>query len=160
VELRYGGQGVLIPAVGPTGVIYVGSSDQRLYAINPNGSLRWSYLTGDVVHSSPAVAADGTVYVTSNDLKLYALDPGGSLKWTYATQVSSRLTSPVLGGDGAIYVGSTDHSLYAINPDGSEKWAYATTDRIEVCPALRADVAILCRPTKTALFMPSILTAA
>ncbi len=30
------------PAVGPDGTIYVGSRDFSLYAINPDGTLKWS----------------------------------------------------------------------------------------------------------------------
>ena len=48
------------------GVVYVGSTDEKLYAFpascsNPCSPLR-SIATGDVVDSSPAVA-DGVVYV-------------------------------------------------------------------------------------------------
>jgi len=34
----------------------VGSTDNKLYAINPDGTLKWSYATGnDVYYSSPAL---------------------------------------------------------------------------------------------------------
>jgi outer membrane protein assembly factor BamB len=55
--------------------VYVGSNDNNLYAINPDGSLKWSYTTGDLVQSSPAIGADGTVYVGSWDGNLYAFGP-------------------------------------------------------------------------------------
>ena len=35
----------------------------NLYAINSNGTLKWSYGTGDL--SSPAIGDDGTVYFGS-----------------------------------------------------------------------------------------------
>ncbi len=44
----------------------------RVYAINPDGSLKWRYTTGDWVISSPAIASDGTLYIGSDDKKLYA----------------------------------------------------------------------------------------
>ena len=34
------------PAIGLDGTIYVGSYDINLYAINPDGSLKWKYATG------------------------------------------------------------------------------------------------------------------
>jgi len=34
------------PAIGSDGTIYVGSYDSNLYAINPDGSLKWKYSTG------------------------------------------------------------------------------------------------------------------
>ncbi|HEU0002754.1 MAG TPA: PQQ-binding-like beta-propeller repeat protein [Ktedonobacteraceae bacterium] len=55
------------------GVIYFGSNDRKLYALNAStGKLIWSYTTGLDVIGSPAVA-NGVAYVGSNDKKLYAL---------------------------------------------------------------------------------------
>ncbi len=53
--------------MGADETVYVGSFDGYLYALNPNGALRWRYLTGSPVGSSPAVGADGTLYVGSLD---------------------------------------------------------------------------------------------
>ena len=60
------------PAIGADGTVYVGAGDGNLYAINPGGTIKWSYLTGKPVDSSPAIASDGRVYVGSWDGKLYA----------------------------------------------------------------------------------------
>jgi outer membrane protein assembly factor BamB len=51
----------------------VGSGDSYLYAINPDGTLKWKYLTGSAMESSPAIASDGTIYVGSGDNYLYAI---------------------------------------------------------------------------------------
>jgi outer membrane protein assembly factor BamB len=53
--------------------VYVGSGDHCLYAINPEGTLKWTCKTGDWVDSSPAIGPDGTVYVGSEDGYLYAI---------------------------------------------------------------------------------------
>ena len=54
------------PAVA-NGVVYVGSNDGNLYALNAStGAKLWSYPTGAAVASSPAVA-NGVVYVGSDD---------------------------------------------------------------------------------------------
>ncbi len=100
------------PAIGSDGTIYVGSEDHKLYAINPDGSLKWSYATDDVVDSSPAMGSDGTLYVGSGDGKLYAINPDGTLKWSYAT-AKAITSSPAIGSDGTLYVGSGDGKLYA-----------------------------------------------
>jgi outer membrane protein assembly factor BamB len=60
--------------------VYVGCRDGKLYALNPNGSLKWSYNTeGEIGFSSPAIAVDGTVYVGSDagggDGTLWAFGP-------------------------------------------------------------------------------------
>ena len=47
------------------GVVYVGSDDHNVYALNAStGAKLWSFTTGDYVDSSPAVA-NGVVYVGS-----------------------------------------------------------------------------------------------
>ena len=63
------------PAVGPDGMVYVGSRDNSLYAFNSDGSLVWTYETGRFwdVASSPALDSDGNAYVGSNDNRVYCL---------------------------------------------------------------------------------------
>ena len=73
------------PALGADGTIYVGSRDNYLYAINPDGSLGWRFETGDDIFSSPVLGADGTIYVGSDDNYLYAINPDGSLRWRFET---------------------------------------------------------------------------
>ena len=86
------------PAIGSDGTIYVGSRDDMFYAINPNGTLKWSYTTGHIVVSSPAIGSDGTVYVGSYDDKLYA----------FGESTASVLSAPqnmyAFGGDGYVSV--------------------------------------------------------
>ena len=50
-----------------------GSDRGKLYALNPNGTLKWAFTTGSTVRSSPALGLAGTVYVGSDDHKLYAV---------------------------------------------------------------------------------------
>jgi len=126
------------PTIGFDGTIYVGSWDDKLYALNPDGTLKWSYITGGYVNSSPAIGLDGTIYVGSNDDKLYALNPDGTLKWSYETG-DSIISSPAIGFDGTIYVGSRDYKLYALNPDGTLKWSYETGRSIISSPAIGFD---------------------
>ncbi len=119
-------------------VIYVGGYDHYLYAINPDGSLKWKYQTGDRIFSSPAVAPDRTIYVGSHDHCFYAINPDGSLKWKYQTG-DYIYSSPAVAPDGTIYVGSYDHYLYAINPDGSLKWKYLTGNKLYSSPTVTSD---------------------
>ena len=73
------------PAV-VNGVVYFGSDDGNVYALNAStGAKLWSYATGDGVDSSPAVA-NGVVYVGSDDGNVYALNAStGAKLWSYAT---------------------------------------------------------------------------
>jgi outer membrane protein assembly factor BamB len=109
------------PAVDPgRDMIYVGSNDNKLYAINSNGSLEWAFTTGGDVISSPAVGSDGTIYVGSNDNRVYAIRPDGTQKWQFVTGGDVR-SSPAIASDGTIYIGSDDGNMYAFDPTGTPK---------------------------------------
>ncbi len=54
------------------GVVYIGSHDHKLYALDAiTGAILWSYSMGDGIDSSPAVV-NGVVYIGSYDGKVYA----------------------------------------------------------------------------------------
>jgi subtilisin family serine protease/outer membrane protein assembly factor BamB len=63
------------PAVDANGIIYVGCYDNFLYAVNPDGTLRRTWATGNIVRSSPALAGTALM-VGSNDGCIYAFDAG------------------------------------------------------------------------------------
>jgi outer membrane protein assembly factor BamB len=63
------------PAIDANGVVYLGCYDGLVYAVNPDGTLRRTWSTGDIIRSSPAIA--GTkLYIGSNDRRLYAFELG------------------------------------------------------------------------------------
>jgi len=51
-----------------------------LYALNPDGSLRWRLRTGGITESSPVIAREGTIYLGVNQ-ELWAINPDGTQKW-------------------------------------------------------------------------------
>lgn len=114
------------PVVGSDGTIYIGSNDYRLYAFEPNGTVKWYYETGDEIRSTPAIGCDGSIYVTSKDGFLYAINSDGTFNWktrinTYYS--GGYASSPVIGEDCTIYVGGND-GLYSISPSGGLNWCY------------------------------------
>ena len=115
--------------IGTDGTIYIGSDDTKLYAINPDGTLKWIYATGNAISGSAAIGADGTIYIGSSDYKLYAINPNGTLKWSYKTG-DQIWGSPAIGADGTIYISCIYDKIYALNPDGTLKWSYSTGDLI------------------------------
>ena len=110
------------------GTIYIGSDDDNLYAINPNGTQKWRFDTGSRVESSPVVDVDGTVYVGCGDGNVYAFKPAARLadptgagglnfaagEWTFPTG-DEIPSSPVLGREGFIHIGSNDNNFYTIS---------------------------------------------
>lgn len=124
--------------LAPDGTLY--ASADGLYAIAPDGKVKWKFFPG-ATHcaSSPAVGPDGTVFVGCHDDALYALDPvTGAKKWEFRTgdDVDS---SPSVAPDGTVYVGSDDHKLYAFAPGGMVKFAVTTNGPVRSSPAQAAD---------------------
>jgi outer membrane protein assembly factor BamB len=108
------------------GVVYVGSRDNFLYAIDINsGVKKWSFETGGDIFSSPAVV-DGVVYIGSNDESLYAIDKDtGELTWRYETNSSVGSTPSVV--DGVVFAGDNDGFPYAVDAiHGDLKWSTPT----------------------------------
>ena len=66
-EFETGGRVSSSPAIGSDGTVYVGSEDNKLYAINGKSGVKlWEFETGSHVWiSSPVIGSDGTVYVGS-----------------------------------------------------------------------------------------------
>lgn len=126
------------PAVDKNGVIYIGGMDNYLYAINPDGTQKWSYQTQQPIETTPAIANDGTIYVTSDDGNLYALTPSGSLKWMYDSTAGFLTSSPIIGSDGTIYVES-NYVLCAFTPNGIIKWRNSKCNIDRSTPAIGTD---------------------
>ena len=62
------------PAVGNDGIVYFGSRDGKIYALDEkNGKKKWEYETGGFIHSSPVIKPKGTLYIGSGDGKIYAI---------------------------------------------------------------------------------------
>ena len=83
------------PAVA-NGVVYVGSQDDNVYALNAStGARLWSFTTGgSVFFSSPGVA-NGVVYVGSEDFKIYAFDKtGGTLARATLRRPNPKMLRP------------------------------------------------------------------
>ena len=111
------------PAIDKNKTVYIGSYSNYFYAINPNGTMKWQYETGEGVESSPAIAEDGTIYVGSDDAKLYAFNPNGTKKWSLTIGDGWVYVSPVIDEDGIIYVASVNgNNICAVYPNGTKKW--------------------------------------
>lgn len=126
------------PAIDDNGTVYVGSSDGNLYAILADGSLGWTFSTGDSSYSSPLIGPDGTIYIGTYTNELYAVNPDGSQKWRFTA--GGRLqSSPAIADDGTIYIGCNDYNLYAVNPNGTQKWTVPTGNVVRSSPSIGTD---------------------
>ena len=121
------------PTVGPDGVIYTGGDG--IYAINPDGTLRWHFVTGGHVASAPAVLPDGTVVAGCQDDLVYAIAPNGQKRWDFRAGADIE-AAPAVGDDGTIYIGADDDKLYALAPDGTLRWAFTTGGDVRASAAV------------------------
>lgn len=132
------------PAIADDGTIYVSVSSGEFVALNPNGSIKWTYPTGRYP-TGCAIGGDGTIYVASTDSSLYALNPDGSLKWVYQSG-GAVYYPPVIGQSGIIYVGPNDGYYYAITSAGTLSWKLqllSSSPHSGATAALAADETIL-----------------
>jgi outer membrane protein assembly factor BamB len=131
------------------GMLFFGSADTYVYAIDKSGKQKWKFKTGGAVHSSP-VFNQNTLFITSRDHYLYAVDAGtGKLKWKY--QLGDALlphnwgweyflSSPVISAN-LVYAGGADGFIYALDIiNGQLKWKYKTEGRVRCTPAIKNDV--------------------
>ena len=158
-KFQTGGRVISSPAV-MGGVVYFGSTDGNLYAVNAgSGTLKWKSATQSWVVSSPAVAS-GVVYFESYDSNFYAVDAAtGQLKWKFLTGGEKRyagthlhhlepaaetmpdpwdffLSSPSVW-NGAVYFGSGDGNIYALDANsGALQWKFHTGDVVHSSPAI------------------------
>ena len=132
------------PAIGTGGRVYVPDNDayspSTMCAVNSDGALAWSYISGSgsFVWSSAAIGADGMVYMGSWDDNVYAIDSAGTLAWSYVTGFWVD-SSPAVGSDGRLYVGSWDSGVYALDSDGTLAWTYMTGVSVSSSPAIGSD---------------------
>jgi len=135
------------PAVAPDGTIYLGGDNFVLYALNPDGTTKWTYTaTSAFDTSSVAVADDGTVYAGCLDGNLYALSPTGTLNWKYTVPGAGTAIgdtgvscSPAVAADGTIYFKDTASTLYALSPTGALKWTATVPGESYAAPTVAPD---------------------
>ncbi|MEM2179004.1 MAG: PQQ-binding-like beta-propeller repeat protein [Candidatus Methanomethylicaceae archaeon] len=102
------------PSISKDGTIYVSFNDNYLYALNPDGKLKWKFDAELNVDSSPAIDSNGTIYFGSYDNYLYALNLDGKLKWKFRTRDKIESSSIVIGPNKTIYCKDWEGYLYAI----------------------------------------------
>ena len=138
--------------IGADGTIYFGlKSSKYLYALYPNGNLKWKCPTASPVYSL-VIGANGIIYgatAGSPGRCIYAFDPNGNVKWIY--DAGGAVRSLAIGNNGVLYFGSQTittpmqfrlNALEDIGDNYKEKWTFYTSDNtgyIYGVPAIGAD---------------------
>jgi len=94
------------PALAPDGTIYLHTNTDRdgiVYALSPDGGLKWVQKVNWYPYVPPSAGPDGAVYVGSIST-IYRISPDGGIDWQYRDPGSPKIqVSPTVGPDGLVY---------------------------------------------------------
>ena len=121
------------PTLGHDLTVYAPSYNGIIYAINPDGSEKWSHTVGRFLRASATVANDGSIYHLNSEGLLH-LDSNGNVLTNNATY-SSNDPSVTIADDGRLYVANGSTLLY-LEADGSEIWSVDVGGGIEGTPVI------------------------
>jgi outer membrane protein assembly factor BamB len=132
------------PTVGPDGTIYIGANNSNMYAVAPDGTMKWLFeaereLAG--IWTTPCLSADGsTIYFGANKGGVYALNTSdGSKRWQFQVY-GSIYASSALDSRGILYTGTTIEHLYAVDTtQGEPIWDLDNHNQIWSAPSIRPD---------------------
>ncbi len=141
------------PVIGEGNIIYTPACT-ALWSLNPDGSRRWTYITGNnTVNSSPLIAGDGTIYFTAGGY-LYAVrddDSTATFLWKADLQaIADRPFSPVADSNGNVYISmvlkamtDTGQIVYVSNlcsvKSGVVNWSREFDQEIKSAPVVGSD---------------------
>ncbi|MFZ5564566.1 MAG: PQQ-binding-like beta-propeller repeat protein [Thermodesulfobacteriota bacterium] len=86
--------------VGTDNTVYFTGGDY-LYAVNFDGTSKWTLAHNDFSYRAPVMGTDGTLYVKSRET-VVAINPDGTQKWKFFT----------FNGDGELLVGRQGNIIY------------------------------------------------
>jgi outer membrane protein assembly factor BamB len=150
------GKGVFSSAViDKEGTVYIGSADQRFYAIDRTGNEKWHIQTGGVIDSSALLDDDGRVFFGSGDGQVYAARRDtGEVLWRFKahTPAEARAVFGVkshnvnwfegnigLLPDGTLLAPNDNNIVYALDRDGgARKTQYLGNEMVWSLPAVNA----------------------
>jgi outer membrane protein assembly factor BamB len=136
------------PAVAADGTVYFAAgyatdlplsrSRGCLYALSPEGTLRWRYKANGSDWSAPSVGADGTIYITAGD-DLVAVARHGKRRWSIRLDLLGGADScPAIDAAGSVYVWGWD--FFAVRPTGQGEWRISVEgDSEDTGPAIGTD---------------------
>ena len=144
-----GGEVISSPTVSGN-IVYVGSGDGRLYALDVRtGARRWMYEAGGAIATTPAVSRGRVFFGTRGGTYVAAEAGSGQRIWSFRTGAPLKLpwghesgdyyvSSPVVVG-GTVIFGGADGVVYALDVvTGEVRWRARTGGRIRSSPAVSA----------------------
>ena len=119
--------------------IFAPSSDNKLYAVDFDGLLQWTFETEDPLWASPTYSEScDCIYQASMDHYLYAIDPAnGKLVWKSEDLGGPIVSKPALSEDGLIILSTFNNEVIALNEKSrSVEWRHQTSDWAWASPVI------------------------
>ncbi|MGB0766577.1 MAG: PQQ-binding-like beta-propeller repeat protein, partial [Phycisphaeraceae bacterium] len=141
------GGAVLSSPIIVDGVVYVGSEDKHLHAIDAKtGEAKWKLPAESLIDASP-VYDRGVIYIGTDGGVLHAIDAEtGKANWQFKTggRIAGEVALTDRDGVRVVVVGSHDGLLYCLNAaTGNKIWTYETGDYINCGVVLVGDTIVL-----------------
>lgn len=111
------------PALAPDGTVYVHGSEGFVFALTPDGGLKWIHKVNSYPYVPLATGPQGEVYVGSVQ-RLTAIHPDGTERWRFTDAGAQGIEcGPAVGPDSNIYL-ANDLGLgaYSLSPNGQLRW--------------------------------------
>lgn len=122
-EVTLGGN-VFSSPIYDNGMVFVGCTDNKLYAYDTTGNLKWTANTGTVYHECPIVS-NGIVYFPDRDAINAFNANTGSLVWRFSGGGGNMILK-----NNVIY--TNNNQLYAIDAiTGISRWQYYTGSNLQ-----------------------------
>lgn len=132
------------PISDMTGTIYLGTAESQgqgdeiegtLHAVNPDGSLRWTFRTLGGILSSAAANRFGNVVVGDTEGIVYCLKPDGKQLWHRQLLGMIMYANPLIEDDGTVYILTqmmsgnelVSSTLFRLDPEGAVDWSRPLT---------------------------------
>ncbi len=103
--------------------------DSEIYAVSPDGSLKWKLITNQdsVLYTSPVISADQN-FIMQNNYSLWKINNVTGVLSSFTDSFMNKINyfyEPVIGRDGTIYTAGVGYTsaLIAFSPDGKMKWS-------------------------------------
>ncbi len=110
------------PAIASDGTVFAASNGGILYALRPDGSVRWQIALPAPAVGAPGLGINGEVYVADSQGGLSAFSAEWDSLWYFLPDNAKKTTAgPVVAPDGTIYY-VLGANVQAISPDGEGLW--------------------------------------
>ena len=129
---RTGARIYAAPVIAADGTIVVGSLDQTLTAVTPDGKLRFRHSGTGKYYASAAIASNGDIIAGSSDGSLVALTKAGQLRFQH--QLSDAIDASIAVEGDRIYVAAD--GLHAFDLSGKQLWHHPVGAHVRSAPAV------------------------